>query len=116
LTKQGTPKPPNEHEGRLNFAPPADLPPSSADMFKRHQSEYCIVDAGGLLLLETAARAHARMEGARELIEREGAVVYDRWKQPRPHPAVVIERDARSGMLAALKGLHLDVEPVKVRK
>jgi hypothetical protein len=41
--------------------------------------------------------------------------VADRFGQPKVHPAVLIERDARGQMLAALRDLHLDLEPLRDR-
>ena len=39
----------------------------------------------------------------------------DRYGQLKAHPAVNIERDARAAMLAALKAMNLDVEPLRDR-
>jgi hypothetical protein len=77
--------------------------------------EFAIRDEGGLLLLETAMRALDRAESARTLLERDGVVITDRWGQQKPHPAAAVERDARAGMLQALKALNLDVEPLRDR-
>ncbi|MFZ5448162.1 MAG: P27 family phage terminase small subunit [Thermodesulfobacteriota bacterium] len=77
------------------------------------QAEYQIVDPGGLLILTAAIEAHDRMRQAQETLSREGATFPDRFGQPRPHPATVIERDSRAAMLAALKQLNLDLEPLR---
>ena len=94
-------------------AAPKGLPTVARAFWRRLQAEYSITDAGGLTLLEVAARAFARMEEARAILDKEVCVVRDRWKQPKPHPATVVERDARSGLLMALRGLNLDVEPTR---
>ncbi len=39
----------------------------------------------------------------------------DRFVQRKPHPLLAAERDARAQMLAALKALNLDLEPLKDR-
>jgi hypothetical protein len=53
------------------------------------------------------------MEEARLIIAREGAVVEDRFNQKKPHPAVLIERDASASMLKTFRALNLDLEPLK---
>ena len=93
--------------------PPAGLSKAALEFWKDLRDEYAISDAGGLRVLEVAARAFARLEEARELLDREGCVFKDRWGQPRPHPAATVERDARAGLLRALQHLHLDVEPIR---
>jgi P27 family predicted phage terminase small subunit len=95
--------------------PPKDLKGGARDFWTRLQTEYGIADQGGLAALELAVRAFARMEEARRLLDAEGVVVKDRWGQSKPHPAAQIERDARAGVLAALRELHLDVEPIRDR-
>lgn len=52
------------------------------------------VEDAELPLLEAAATAWDRATNARELIDAEGAVVRDRFGQPKPHPACGIERDS----------------------
>lgn len=94
-------------------SPPKGLSPGARQFWRGVQEEYAIVDPAGLALLEVAARAWARLEGARMVVDAEGAVVKDRWGQSKPHPAANVERDARSGFLAALRALQLDVEPLK---
>jgi hypothetical protein len=62
-------------------------------------------------VLETALQAFDRMTEARKLIDQDGAVTSDRFGQLKVHPALVVERDSRYAMLAALKQLNLDLEP-----
>src|SRR5262245_16408183 len=95
--------------------PPAGLSKAAKEFWTDVRDEYQISDAGGLRVLEIAARAFARLDEARRLLDREGLVIRDRWNQPKPHPAAQVERDARSGLLRALASLHLDVEPVQNR-
>ncbi len=77
--------------------------------------EYEITDPAGLLLLQTALEAFDRMRGAQESIANDGATVNDRFGQVRAHPMITVERDARAAMLAALKALNLDLEPLRDR-
>jgi hypothetical protein len=74
--------------------------------------EFEIGDSAGLLLLETVMQAFDRMHEARALIESHGGDA-DRFGQLRANPATVIERDSRTGMLAALKALSRDLEPLR---
>jgi phage terminase small subunit len=91
--------------------PPSGLSPAARAWWKRLQAEYALSDEGGLALLEQAARAYHRLEQARVLLDRDGPVIVDRFNQKRQHPAASVERDARSGLLAALRALRLDVGP-----
>ena len=93
--------------------PPKGLSKPAREFWTRLQGEYEITDAGGLAVLEQAARAFHRAEDARAMLDREGCVMKDRWGQAKTHPAAAVERDARAGVLAALRGLNLDLEPVK---
>ncbi|MEQ8226792.1 MAG: P27 family phage terminase small subunit [Rhodospirillales bacterium] len=79
---------------------------------RRLTDEYSLDDEAACLLLQTALEAFDRMRDAQRYIKKDGAVVKDRFGQTRAHPAVVIERDSRAAMLAALKALNLDIEPL----
>lgn len=79
------------------------------------QDEYGIDDPGGDLLLQTAMEAFDRMKSAQVAIKRDGELLVDRFGQFKPHPLLTAERDARSQMMAALKALNLDLEPLRDR-
>ncbi|HVW69190.1 MAG TPA: P27 family phage terminase small subunit [Steroidobacteraceae bacterium] len=79
------------------------------------REEYDIKDPGGLLILASAVEAFDRMRQAQRRLKREGLTVKDRFGQAKAHPAAVIERDSRAAMLAALKQLNLDLEPLEGR-
>ena len=81
--------------------------------WRRLQQEYGISDEGGRLLLQTAMEAYQRMRDAQEAVSAEGMTVKDRFGAIKVHPLLNVERDCRAQMLAALKALRLDVEPVK---
>lgn len=95
--------------------PPAGLSKTAGQFWTDLQAEYSILDAGGLRILEVASRALDRLEQARRLLDREGCVIKDRWGQAKVHPAAAVERDARSGLLHAIRQLHIDVEPLQNR-
>lgn len=92
---------------------PSSLSRAGRAWWKKLIDDYGIDDSGGLLLLETALQAFDRMHQARDLIAKHGAVTEDRFHQLRPNPATTIERDSRAAMMAALKALNLDLEPLR---
>jgi len=75
--------------------------------------EYEIDDDAGRLLLQTALEAFDRMRRCQDRIARDGEAVKDRFGQLKAHPLLAAERDARSQMLAALRQMNLDVEPLR---
>lgn len=92
---------------------PDHLSPEAAEWWKNLQGEYGIDDRAGCLLLQTALEAFDRMRECQATIKQDGATVLDRFEQAKPHPLLATERDARAQMLAALKALNLDIEPLR---
>jgi P27 family predicted phage terminase small subunit len=90
---------------------PRHLSADARAWWGRLVAQFDIVDDGGQLILMTALEAYDRMRGAQAAIARDGATVLDRFGQTKAHPLLPTERDARAAMLAALRQLHLDVEP-----
>ena len=78
-------------------------------------AEFEITDTAGRLILQTGCEAFDRMRGAQKAIETDGVTITDRWGQTKPHPLLPVERDARAQMLATLKQLNLDIEPLRDR-
>lgn len=103
------PKRKPHHDDRL----PSDLTPNASAWGILILSEFRIDDSPGLLLLGEALRAWDRAREAGAAIAQDGAIVKDRFGVPRAHPAIAIERDARTSMLAAFRALRLDTEPPK---
>jgi len=64
-------------------------------------------------LLQALCEAWDRLQGAREIIAREGAVFADDRGNPRAHPAVAIERDARVAVARLVRELDLDAGPTR---
>lgn len=61
-------------------------------------------------VLRLAAQAYDRfLQACRELDEH-GVTFLDRFGQPRLHPAALVERDARSAVLSALRRLRFSEE------
>ena len=92
---------------------PKTLSPEARAWWRRVRAEYGIEDDAGLLLLQTAMEAFDRMKMAERNIKRCGLIQKDRFGQPRANPAVTIERDSRAAMLAALRQMNLDIEPLR---
>jgi len=92
--------------------PPTGLSPAAKTWWTKLTTEYSIDDPAGLLILETAMRAMDRMTMAAGLVDLHGAVVVDKYQQLKANPACAVERDSRAAMMAALKSLNLDLEPL----
>jgi P27 family predicted phage terminase small subunit len=94
---------------------PTHLSVDARRWWRRLQTEFGIDDDAGLLLLQTAFEAFDRMRACQAAIARDGELVRDRFDQMKPHPLLAAERDARAQMLAAVKALNLDIEPLRDR-
>jgi P27 family predicted phage terminase small subunit len=92
---------------------PNHLSADAKSWWRKLQAEYDISDDAGRLLLQTALEAFDRMRGCQRAIKRDGIQVKDRFEQLKPHPLLSTERDARAQMLAALKALNFDLEPLR---
>lgn len=93
--------------------PPKHLKTAGRKLFRDLAEEYAIDDAAGLTLLCTAAECLDRMRAAQKAIEAHGEVVEDRYGVPKQNPACALEKDSRNGLLAALKAMNLDLEPLR---
>jgi hypothetical protein len=97
--------------GRRPPKPPAGLTGASLTLWQDLQRAYNVVDEAGIALLGLAAQAHQRMLEAKAILDREGLFTGSPSKL-RAHPAVVIEGDSRFAVVATLKQLGFDLEPV----
>lgn len=95
--------------------PPSSLSAPAKTLWRKLVKDYDIEDQAGLLLLGTALEAFDRMKQCQAAIKRDGPMVRDRFGQLKSHPLLPTERDARSQMLAALRALNLDIEPIHDR-
>ncbi len=71
------------------------------------------LDDAALLLLGSALECLDRMRQAQHILDSEGITTRDRFGQVRQHPATLVERDAKAGLLRNLKALNLDLEPLR---
>lgn len=93
--------------------PPRHLSREAKRLWREIQESYVIDDKAGTLLLQTALEAFDRMREYQAQIKKDGPVILDRFEQPKAHPLLATERDSRAQMLAALKALNLDREPLR---
>ena len=71
--------------------------------------ENAIEGEAALSLLESTLEAHQRARLCREQVDREGSTYLDRFEQPKSHPLLAAERDARAAFLAGMRALRLDI-------
>lgn len=93
--------------------PPSKLSAEAKRWWRRITGSYAIDDDAGRLLLQTAMEAFDRQRACGKRIDADGVAVLDRFGAAKPHPLLNAERDARAQMLAALKALNLDLEPLR---
>jgi len=90
---------------------PRHLSKGARDIWQALTTEYGIEDAGGLAILRVALEAWDRAQKARKNIEKNSMLIKGRDGQPKQHPLLCVERDARAAFLQGLKALNLDVMP-----
>jgi P27 family predicted phage terminase small subunit len=95
--------------------PPNHLKAAGRRLWADIVTQYRIADGAGLALVTTAAEAQDRIREAQRAIRQHGALVQDRYGALKQNPACFLERDARAGMLSALRALNLDLEPLRDR-
>jgi len=89
-----------------------NLSSESRGWYRKLKNEYGIDDRAGLFLLLNLCESFDKMRACQREIEKDGAVLVDRFGQKKCHPLSSVERDAKSQMLSCLKLLNLDLEPL----
>ncbi len=95
-----------------NPKPPKHLSREAKAWWRKLNEDYALNDQAARLLLQTSLEAFDRMRQAQKILEAEGPTFLDRFDQLKAHPLCTIERDSRAAMMAALKALNLDLEPL----
>src|SRR5262245_61418996 len=95
-------------------AAPAGYTPAAKRLWTDVVSSWQI-DPAALTILAVGCEELMRKDAARAIVDREGMALSDRFGQSRAHPMLAVERDARAGLLRALKQLGLDLEPIHGR-
>src|SRR6476661_10910946 len=93
--------------------PPPHLGKDGREIWTALVTEFSIVDAGGLALVTIIGECRDRLSEAQAVIEEHGAVMTTTTGVLRSNPALKVEVDARNGLLAALRALNLDIEPLR---
>ena len=93
--------------------PPPHLGKDGKQIWEQLVREFGITDAGGLALVTTIGECRDRLTEAQKLIKKHGTVIETSTGALRSNPALKVEVDARNGMLAALRMLNLDIEPLR---
>ena len=88
---------------------PEHLSPSSKALYERLVDDYALGDeVHALATLTLALEALDRCEQARVILAREGITYTDRFGQPRKHPCVSVEENARLQAVRCFRELSLD--------
>ena len=95
------------------LTPPRHLRNAGRALWTGIVMQYRVRDAAGVALVTTAAEALDRIREAQAAIRKHGALVADRYGALKQNPACLLERDARAGMLSALRALNLDLAPLR---
>ena len=90
--------------------PPSGLP-AAAKKFWREVTTNFELEDHHLKLLEQAAWCLARIDAAKELINKDGLTVANRHGEQRPHPAIEIELSNKRTFKMLLRELSLDLAP-----
>jgi P27 family predicted phage terminase small subunit len=101
--------------GKTLPKPPNHLKAAGRRLWADIVAQYRIYDAAGLAYITTAAECQDRIRQAQKAIREHGPLVPDRYGALKQNPACFLERDARAGMLSALRALNLDLEPLRDR-
>jgi len=91
--------------------PPKGLSPEAKSWWKKIVSGWEL-DEAGFLVLETALECFDRMRQAQKIVAKDGITATDRFGQVKVSPAVLVERDAKAGLLRALRAMNLQIEPL----
>ncbi|MBI3776772.1 MAG: phage terminase small subunit P27 family [Gammaproteobacteria bacterium] len=93
--------------------PPKTLSAEARKLWRDLSTEYSIEDSAGIRLLQTACEALDSMRTAQALIDTHGVATLDKYDQLKANPACAVMRDSRAAMIASMKALNLDLEPLR---
>ncbi|WP_371738621.1 P27 family phage terminase small subunit [Alcanivorax quisquiliarum] len=91
------------------ITPPKSLGTDGRKLWAELRREYEITDAGSLAILRSMCESVDRLNQCREAVARDGLVVAGSGGQPRPHPLLQVEAEARRALLAHSRALRLDL-------
>src|SRR4051794_32695066 len=88
---------------------PSHLGREEAALFNQIARSYGLRDEVSLRILEEGMASLQRARKAREVIDKDGMTFRDSKGQPRNHPLLFVERDARAAALSAFRQLNLEL-------
>ncbi|HET8597725.1 MAG TPA: P27 family phage terminase small subunit [Castellaniella sp.] len=88
---------------------PSTLGQSGKKLWRDLQVEYDITDAASLAILQSLCETVDRLAECRKTIKADGLTVPGSGGQPRPHPLLQTEAEARRALLAHSRALRLDL-------
>jgi len=104
------PPPPGlNRKARKGPPPPKHLAVPERRLWTAIIRENLFDSEAALSILRSTLEAHQRARTCRETVDREGAIYRDRFDQPKPHPLIAAERDARAAFVAGMRALNLDL-------
>ena len=103
------PAPSPNRRARKGAPPPKHLALQERRLWTAIIRENVLDGEAALSILRTTLEAHQRSRLCREQVDRDGAVITDRFDQAKPHPLLSVERDARAAFLAGMRSLKLDL-------
>lgn len=89
---------------------PNSLTDEAKNIWKIVEKDFKLKDYQ-LIVLKTALEAYDRMHEAKKEIDKKGIITTAANGFEQKNPALQIEKEARSGFLAAWKALDLNIEP-----
>jgi P27 family predicted phage terminase small subunit len=93
--------------------PPKDLGKAGKALWADIIAENDFDDAAGRAVLGEICRAADRIQEAGEIIAQHGLMVRGRDGVPKENPMLRVEASARGFIVRSLRGLNLDIEPIK---
>ena len=109
MTRSPPPPPSSNHRARKGPPPPKHLASPERCLWNAILRENILDNEAALSILRSALEAHQRARTCRETVDREGAIYRDRFNQPKPHPLIAAERDARAAFISGMRALNLDL-------
>src|SRR5262245_11857125 len=88
---------------------PEHLKPETRAWYEHVCREY-VLESHHLRTLQIAAECWDRRQQARDVLDRQGLTIEDKYGTVKPHPCVAIEKDAGAQFVRCIRELNLDTE------
>ncbi|MGZ5863275.1 MAG: P27 family phage terminase small subunit [Methyloceanibacter sp.] len=97
---------PAENEGP---PPPEHLGAPERELWRSVFRDFELASGAAIAVLAVGLEAHQRARECRERVAVEGMTTVGRDGQPRVHPLLAVERDARQAFLSAFRAMGLEL-------